>query len=88
MSTGTTGRTYMGIPVHVSPHMLKTQPVLRLSDTFEWITDEGRESVNKWLLDMFGEKRIFLYHKDLGAIFVHPENMSLLEMNCEAQRII
>ena len=45
----------MDIPIHINNHLVPI-PKLEIKPTFKWITDKGRTTMNKYLLDTFGTK--------------------------------
>jgi len=47
-----------GLRVLEDRNGLTSVPVLQLSPSFEWCSEEFRQETNRWLLDLFGRKEV------------------------------
>lgn len=74
-----------GMPVVVHPLLKDSTPVLQVSDSCP-MTDEGRASMNKFLLETFGENRVFYIVS--GHIFASPNNVARLRVTIEKEGLI
>lgn len=68
--------TFMGMRIVASPYLPEFVPTLKLNP-YAPVTDEFRAEFNKWLLDMFGERREFLMVEG-RTIVAHPNSVNFL----------
>lgn len=73
-------KSLFGMPVVVHPFLKDSTPVLQVSDSCP-MTDEGRASMNKFLLETFGENRNF--YMVSGHIFASTNNAARLRVTIE-----
>lgn len=68
---------FCGLKIIESP----SYPAIQLSDDFEYISDEGRNSINEWLIETFGYKNTvprdtaFIMY---DAVIIHPDNRNII----------
>lgn len=79
--------SFMGMKIIEVPG----QPVLKIKDSFEWISDEGRASMNLWLLKTFGTRSPIpegsvLVSQAHGTIWARPGDAARLAQALRARR--
>jgi len=77
---------YLGIDIHEVP--VKMVPIVQVSESFEWLTDEAREHINNKLIELLGYKEQCAIQKNMAymignRVLVRPE-LSAIMMNFSA----
>lgn len=76
--------TFSGIKIHEVP--VRIVPVVQISESFEWLTDEARERLNSQLIDLLGFKEIcplepgqmIAFRNGFDGIAMRPEMVKAL----------
>ena len=79
-----------GIQVIPSPALDRERPVIQLSPTFKWCSDEFRDKQNKMLADKFGyTMNVFMMNHPVSGrecMITHPDNVKMIVASMDARR--
>ncbi len=82
-------REIYGIQIIESAMLDRERPVIQLSPTFKWCSDEFREKQNKWLADKFGctMNILMVNHPVTGreCMVTHPSNVLMIKASIDAR---